>query len=233
MASAALASHLVEVADPPVPNRTSPVREMSAGEKLKITLLLASVGLAMCVVSWWMLHHDNTFWGVVLGALGGFFVIAGLGQKTLKAGCPYCGASITTIPRKDRGEGSQVHCEKCYEYSAVNGGIVRPLDPATTSETPKFESPVFRNCVWPKGCVACGEVPVRLDDLSKTTVGAAHALLGRVAIVRGSVSGIPYCEKHRDKLALKIGVDKKLTLCWTSLRMMRRYLAANRSQQAY
>jgi hypothetical protein len=74
---------------------------------------------------------------------------------------------------------------------------------------------------------------VRLDDLSKTTVGAAHALLGRVAIVRGSVSGIPYCEKHRDKLALKIGVDKKLILCWTSLRMMRRYLAANRSRQAY
>jgi hypothetical protein len=233
MASAAPASHLVEIADPPVPGRTSPVRQMSATEKLKLTLTLAAFGLALCAGSWWLLHNDYTFWGVVAGAVGLFCIVAGFSPKTLKAACPYCGASINTIPRKDRGEGRHIHCEKCHEYSTANAGILRPLDPNTTSETPVFESPVFQNSVWPKGCVACGEPPLRLDDLSKTTVGAAHALMGRIAIVRGSVSGIPYCDKHRDKLSLKIGVDKKLILCWTSLRMMRRYLAANRNRQAH
>ena len=47
------------------------------------------------------------------------------------------------------------------------------------------------------------------------------------------MSGIPYCDKHRDTLALRVGSDKKLFLRWTSLRMMRRYLAANRGRQAY
>jgi hypothetical protein len=51
--------------------------------------------------------------------------------------------------------------------------------------------------------------------------------------MRGSVSGIPYCEKHRDQIQLKIGSDKKMIMCWSSLRMMRRYLAANRNRQAY
>jgi hypothetical protein len=58
-------------------------------------------------------------------------------------------------------------------------------------------------------------------------------LVGHLQVIRGSVKGIPYCDKHRDKLALKVGSDKKLLLQWTSLRMMRRYLAANRSMQAY
>jgi len=47
------------------------------------------------------------------------------------------------------------------------------------------------------------------------------------------VSGIPYCSKHRDVLALKVDMDKKLYLAWTSLRMMRRYLAANLKRPVY
>ncbi len=206
---------------------------MSAGEKLKITAILIAFGLALCAGSWWLLHHDTTFWGIVAGAFGLFCVVAALSPKTLKAACPYCGMSITTISRKDRGEGEQIHCERCYEYSTVHAGIVSPLDPATMSETPKFESPVFQNSVWPKGCVACGEAPVRFDDLSKTTVGTLPAMMGRLQVVRGSVNGIPYCDKHREKVSLKIAVDKKLIMCWTSLRMMRRYLAANRNRQVY
>jgi hypothetical protein len=57
--------------------------------------------------------------------------------------------------------------------------------------------------------------------------------MGHLQIIRGSVSGIPYCGKHRDRLALKVGGDKKLRLQWSSLRMMRRYLAANRNRPAY
>src|SRR5437868_6403155 len=155
MASPASASNLVEVPDPPLPSRTSPVQEMSAAEKLKLTLMLAAFGLALCAGSWWLLHNDYTLWGIVAGAVGLFCMVAGLGPKNLKAACPYCGAGIKTISRKDRGEGEYIHCEKCQEYSTANAGILRPLDPNTTSETPRFESAVFKNGVWPNGCVAC------------------------------------------------------------------------------
>jgi predicted RNA-binding Zn-ribbon protein involved in translation (DUF1610 family) len=233
MASAAPASHLVEVADPPVPNRTSPVREMSATEKLKITIPLLALGPAFCMASWWLFHNGFIFFGISSGGVGLLCIAAAFSKKNLKAACPYCGTALESIPQKDRGEGRHVHCDKCHEYSTVNAGILRPLDPATTSETPTFESPVFHNSLWPKGCVACGEAPVRFDDLSKTTVGALPALVGRIQILKGSISGIPYCSKHRDQLSMKIGVDKKMILCWTSLRMMRRYLAANRNRPVY
>jgi hypothetical protein len=49
------------------------------------------------------------------------------------------------------------------------------------------------------------------------------AWMGHLQMVRGSISGIPYCDIHRDKMSLKVGSDKKLLLCWGSLRMMRRY----------
>ncbi len=233
MASPATASHLVEIDDPPVPSRSNPVGEMSFVEKLKIALTLSSVGLGLGAASWWLLHSGYIFYGISAGACGAVCVIAALSGTNLKAACPFCGASIETISTKDRGERQQVRCEKCSEYSVVSGGGLSALDPKTTSETAKFESPVFRGGVWPNGCVACGEPPVRFDDLSKTTVGGAHALMGSLQIVRGSVKGIPYCDKHRDKLTLKIRTDKKLMLCWTSLRMMRKYLAVNRTRQAY
>ena len=59
------------------------------------------------------------------------------------------------------------------------------------------------------------------------------AALGIIRVARGSVTGVPYCDKHRDKVSLKVNTDKKLLLCWTSLRMMRRYLAANRARQQF
>jgi hypothetical protein len=233
MATTLVENPVVAIADPPVPSRTSPIVDMSLVEKLKIALTLTGAGLALGAGSWWLLHNGNTFWGIVAGACGLFCVVAGFSGTTLKAKCPYCGTTIDTIAPKDRGEGTYLRCEKCNEYSTANAGILRPLDPATVSETPKFESPVYQKSVWPKECVACGETPVRFDDLSKTTVGAIPALMGRLQVIRGSVSGIPYCDKHRDKISLKIGTDKKLILCWTSLRMMRRYLAANRNRQVY
>jgi len=233
MASPATASSLVELGDPPLPSRMSPVREMSTGEKLKLTAMLVGAGLAGCAFGWWLLQNGSPVRGAIIGLVGLFCVIAGFSPKNLTAACPYCGAKLDSISRKNRGDGEQVHCEKCYEYSVVNAGVVRPLDPATTSDNPKFESPVFKNSLWPKGCVACGEPPVRFDDLSKTSLNAPAAVLGMVKVARGSVTGIPYCDKHRDKISLKVNSDKKLIMCWTSLRMMRKYLAANRSRQAF
>jgi hypothetical protein len=231
MASSAPASHLVEIADPPVPSRSYPVADKSAAEKLKTFAICLGIAAGFGAASWLLLQFGYRYYGFATGAVGLFAVIAAFGGSTLKSTCPYCGSSIDSI--LNREEGRQVQCEKCFEYSTVNVGILRPLDPVTKSETPKFESPVYRKAVWPNACVACGEPPVRCDDLSKTTVGAIPALMGHLQIIRGSVSGIPYCDKHRDKLALKVGSDKKLLLQWTSLQMMRRYLAANRNRPAY
>jgi hypothetical protein len=228
MASSAPASNLIEIADPSIPNRSHPVLDKSTSEKLKTFAICLGIAVGFGGASWLLLQFGFRFYAFGAGAIGLFAVIAAFGGSTLKSTCPYCGSGIDSI--LNREEGRQVQCEKCFEYSTVNVGILRPLDPSTKSETPKFESPAYRKAVWPN---ACGEPPVRCDDLSKTTVGALPALMGHLQIIRGSVSGIPYCDKHRDKLALKVGSDKKLLLQWTSLRMMRRYLAANRNRQAF
>ena len=231
MASPALASHLVDIADPPVPNRSYPVLEKEFSEKLKTVGLCLGIAVGFGAVSWLLLHFGFRLYGFGAGAVGVFAVIAAFGGSTLKSTCPYCNSSIDSI--LNREEGREVQCEKCFEYSTVNVGILRPMDSAARSETPKFESPVYKKGIWPNSCVACGEAPVRCDDLSKTSVGALPALVGHLQIVRGSVSGIPYCEKHRDSLGLKVRSDKRMFLQWTSLRMMRRYLAANRSRQVW
>jgi hypothetical protein len=233
MASTAPASHLVEIADPPLPTRATAVTEMSSEEKLRATLLLAVVGLGLCGIAWAAFHSGYTFWGVVTGGLGALVVIAAFSTKGLQTSCPHCGAVITGIPRKNQGQGRELHCKKCYEYSVVSGGKAKAMDPAAKSQTTKFISPVFKDSVWPKACVACGEPPVRLDDLSKKSVSLTPALLGRLRVMSGSVSGVPYCDKHRDQIDLQIGSDKKMTMRWDSLRMMRRYLAANRNRQTF
>ena len=55
--------NLVEVADPPVSTRTSPVREMSLQEKLKITALLVGVGLVLAAFGWWLLQNGSPIRG--------------------------------------------------------------------------------------------------------------------------------------------------------------------------
>ncbi len=231
MASSAPASSLIEIADPPVSNRSHPIVDKSVAEKFKTFAICLCIAVGSGGASWLLLQFGFRFYAFGAGAIGLFAVIVAFGGSTVKSICPYCGSAIDSI--LNREEGRQVQCGKCYEYSTVNVSILRALDPATKSETPKFESPVYRKAVWPNACVACGEPPVRCDDLSKTTVGALPALMGHLQIIRGSVSGIPYCDKHRDKLALKVGSDKKMLLQWTSLRMMRRYLAANRNRPVY
>ncbi len=220
-------ANLVETADPPLPSRTSPIVSRSAAEKAKNFGISLSIGIVLCPAAWWLLHHGFTFYGISAGLVGVFAVIAAFFGSTEKGACPYCGASVDVL---DRTEGRKIRCEKCSEYSIVNAGLLRPADPGTVSDKPEFESPAFRNGVWPKGCVACGAPPVRLDDLSTTSVGGAALLVGALQVMRGAVKGVPYCAQHRDKLSLKVTGDKKLFLRWTSLRMMRRYLAANRGR---
>src|SRR5215813_513494 len=109
-------SNLVEVADPPVSNRTSPVREMSMQEKLKVVATLMGAGLALAAVGWWLFQNGSPIRGGLLLLFGAFCIIAAVTPKALVAACPYCGNSIDTISRKNRGEGEQIRCEKCSEY---------------------------------------------------------------------------------------------------------------------
>lgn len=229
MASASPAQTLVEITDPPVPNRSTPVMDWSFAEKLKATLVLIGAGVLSCAASWWLLHNGSWLWGGGLGLFGLFCVVAGLGDKSLKANCPFCGHKIGSIPKKDWGQNAEVRCETCCEYSQVHTRILRPMDPNSTSDALKFESPAFRNGKWPKGCVVCGAAPTHFDKLSKFGVGAAEALVGSLSVMRGSVQGIPYCAGHSDQMRLKIS-DKKLYFGWYSLKMMRRYVAANRAR---
>jgi len=108
-------------------------------------------------------------------------------------------------------------------YSMVNVGIppsTRPVDEirgAEIREPGVQESGLAeRLCGLRRGSRA-------LRRFSKTTVGAIPALMGHLQIIRGSVSGIPYCRRAPRQVGLEGGSDKKLLLQWTSLRMMRRY----------
>ncbi len=230
MANAAAAFQLVEAADPPVPSRTSPIEEPSIGEKVKDFAVSIGIGLGLSALSYWLLtHHIFLVIGISAGVIGLAFTAAAFFMSSKKSSCPYCGVRLDVIDCK---QGKRVRCEKCNEYSTVNAGLLKPLDPTTTSETPEFESPVFRGGVLPNGCVACGAPPTRFDDISKASLGAAAAAFGLAQGVWGSVKGIPYCDKHRDKLALKVTGDKKMFFRWTSVRMMRKYLTANKGRQA-
>jgi len=67
--------------------------------------------------------------------------------------------------------------------------------------------------------------------------GAARLLTGTPGLAvfsnKQATIGIPYCEQHRDAVALSFDWTKKPILTWSSLRMMRRYLAANRGKEKY
>lgn len=218
-------AQLVEVGDPPVPQRSSPLTEMSSGDALKHTLTCLAIGLPLGAVSAALFVYGHWFWGTIAGILALLMLAASVGKKSRVAACPYCSATIV-VALEDSSDPLQ--CERCHEYSAVGAGALAPLDPNTISETPRFESPLFANARWPKACVACGAPPTRLDDTKGRSVSAGHLLVGRVAVRSAEAQGIPYCEKHRDGLEVKVGQDRSVRLRWCSLRMMRRYLHANR-----
>jgi len=92
-----------------------------------------------------------------------------LGGSTLKSTCP------TAVSRRldlNREEGRQVQCEKCFEYSTVNVGILRPLD------RPRSRSAEIREPgVQASGLAEClrrlrRASPRAVTISPKTTVGA-------------------------------------------------------------
>lgn len=227
------APRLVDIGDPPIPNRLTPTLELSGADVAQRIALPISVGLLLCVWAWVCVRDGIWYWGIVIGIFAAFFLLAGLSMtKSVAALCPFCDAKIFNVSPGQNDQALQ--CRKCYEYSELKGGLLRPLDPNTFSQTPKFESPVYRSNVWPRGCVTCGAPPTRFNTLSRVGASATSFLVtaGTQFTRSGEVTGIPYCEQHRDGIALKFRQSNKMLLHWCSLRMMRRYLAANRNSGA-
>jgi len=221
---------LVDCEDPPVPQRTTslakPVGPARRNHIIQGCFLAALFGLIAGAFLYY--HH----W--ILGGVFGLFTVllfwSAFSSRYWIAACPYCSAVFETLaglsPEK---EGKVVQCKNCFEYSVYSGGRVRAHDANAISEVPKFVSPVFDSGVWPKACVACGAPPTRLDEVKTRSVNYANLAFGRIWVTSGKAKGIPYCEKHRDAVDLKIDQQKRVTLEWCSLRMMRRYLAVNKN----
>jgi hypothetical protein len=137
-----------------------------------------------------------------------------------------------------------LRCEQCGEYSQVANKTVKPLDPMTYSNSPKFESAVSKQGSMPNACASCGASATRLDTVTASSINKTLAVAGAARLMTGAPGvaifsnkqasiGIPYCDQHRDAVALSFDWRKRPILIWCSLRMMRRYLAVNRSKEKY
>ncbi len=214
--------------DPPVPSTTLPIEEMTGSEVTKNKLSLAGFGMAFGLIGLGCYVNSHPVWASGFGLVAAFF-LALIFSKPAKIGvCVYCGHRHTGILGDE--ENKELQCENCLEYLLVHQGAVRALDPTTVSEPPRFVTPAFEDGVWPAGCVACGASPVRYDEIKASSVNALALATGRLRVMKGAAQGVPYCAEHKDALKLSVTQNRKLELQWSSLRMMRRYLALNRSR---
>lgn len=221
-----LLGRLVEAPDPALPVRESRLTKMGADDVRKSKTTMVAIAAVLALGAFFLWRYGHPIWAGIIGAVAALFGAMVFSPMALVASCPFCGSTITGL--LEDTEEQELQCEKCFEYSLQKRGSVRPLDPAAVSEVPRFECPSFDGARWPKACVACGAPPTRLDDVAKRSVNATMLVVGRLNVMKGSVEGVPYCDAHRDNLELVVKQDKSLRLRWSSLRMMRRYLALNR-----
>ena len=163
-----------------------------------------------------------------LGIIGLSLAIESFARKTLKTNCPFCAATIAGVLGKAPSQ--IVRCSECFEYSLVESGLTRALDPNLKLDKPRYWSPVFEGAVWPNGCVECGGPPTRVDAIRDTTLNVLALTVGIAMIQKASLGNVPYCDAHKDAVLLSYSQSKKMDLRWKSLRMMRRYLAVNRGK---
>ena len=215
--------------EPPVPAVVITLTEMTSAEVTKNRLILAAFGLLLGAIALGLYVNEHPVWAGLFG-LGAVLLLALIFSAPAKiAPCPYCGERNTGALMES--ENQEIQCEKCREYLLVDKGTVRALDPSTERPQPHFAVPAFQGAAWPDGCAACGAPPTRTEQLKSSSVNAAMLLAGRVRLMSGTVSGVPYCAQHKDAVVLSVSQDRSLELKWSSLRMMRRYLALNRGKE--
>lgn len=217
--------------DPPLPNRTSPVRQMTADEARSATMGALAIGGILLVAGAALWYFGVHFWGGLCAVLGLVLCASAFMKKSLISACPFCGAPVKGITEKVATlGGSTVRCNACFEYSTIGAMRLKPLEPGAPAGSPKWVAPAFEGMVFPPACALCGEPPVRFDELKSRNVGAVAALAGRLRLTTATLKGVPYCAQHKDAVDVAVNQQKQVDLAWRSLRMMRRYLAANRGK---
>jgi hypothetical protein len=229
-------------ADLPVPDRTTrigrPTAEMEAKTNRTAGITAAVLAIAGAVAYW----GGHSIAACILGGLAVVLFISIFTKKTDVGQCPYCMANFTATPMLV--ESGLSRCENCGEYSQVTNNIVKPMEPATYSDSPKFESALFKQGSMPNACAVCGAPAVRLDTVTSSTMNKTLAVAGAARLVTGTPGlavfsskqasiSIPYCDQHRNAVTIGFDWRKKPILTWSSLRMMRRYLAVNRGKEKY
>ena len=229
-------------ADLPVPDRTTrigrPTAEME-GKLNRTAGIMAAVFAIAAALAYWRGH---SIWACILGGLAVVLFISIFSKKTDVGQCPYCMENFTATPMLV--ESGLSRCEKCGEYSQIANNIVKPMDPATYSESPKFESALFKEGSMPNACAACGAPATRLDTVFSSTMNKTLAAAGAARLMTGTPGlaifsskqasiSIPYCDQHRNAVTIGFDWRKKPILTWSSLRMMRRYLAVNHGKEKY
>jgi hypothetical protein len=197
---------------------------------------IAIVAAAVC------LSTNHSVAGYVLGGLGLIFLFSIFSKKSDVGQCPYCMAQFreNKLTVKD----GLLRCEQCGEYSQVANKTAKPLDPATYSNSPKFESSVFKQGSMPNACASCGAAATRLDTVTTSSMNKTLAVAGAARLATGAPGvaifsskqasiSIPYCDQHREAVSLGFDWRKRPVLTWCSLRMMRRYLAVNRGKEKH
>jgi len=224
-----LLDHLTEASDPPVPTRSTSLAKPVGPVRQKHILQCVLLAVFFGVPAGAFFYYSHWIAGGIFGLLAVLLLVAGFSSNLWVAACPYCAAIFQpTAGLKPDAEGKSFQCQDCFEYSILEGGRVKAHDPKAISEVPSFKSPVYENGVWPKGCVACGAPPTRLDEIKTRSVNYGLLAFGRIWVTSGKATGIPYCEKHKDNLELKFDQQKRMWLEWCSLQMMRRYVYLNR-----
>ena len=104
-------------------------------------------------------------------------------------------------------DGAEVRCPSCSDYSIVEGMQIRPLENPAEPEGLRFTSPLYKDSRWPRGCVACGAQPDRLEEVSGETVQASSLLVGRLVVAKGKSSrrSVLQCPQRRPRSPLDSG----------------------------
>ena len=231
-------ARLVDAEPAPLSEQTTTLGSPTVGivaKKIGFAMIAIVVMFGVAMISYVIFSWVWLFLLIAgAGVLGGVLMIFGA-FKGKVAPCPFCGALLGASASGDAltlsAEVAAVRCERCGEYCAVQNGQVT-AHALVSREPPAFEAPLYKNAVWPRGCVACGAEPVRFSSLTMAGVNLSALLVGALSTYSGSTQGVPYCGEHKGAVTLKKTDDDKLLVCWSSLPMMRRYVASNRASQS-
>jgi len=217
-AASAPAPAMSDAVAAPVPNRSNPLRKPTGAETMhQIMLGLGGivVGGALGALFYYLgLHLLAIADWVVAG--GGSLVIM-LGSRDEVSACPFCGATLDILPKPDpSGKPLAVQCKKCWEYSGLRKGFVSPYDSNAVEDRPTFLSPLEQTVVWPRGCVQCGQIPTRFEEVGTISPNKALLTVGVVRVSSFKLAGVPYCEAHKKAVEMTTGIDNRVYLKWRS-----------------